>query len=146
MSFFDHESILEVDVVMGAYMLIRREVFEKAGSLDESYFMYTEEIEFCYRAKKQGYKIYFTPSAQIIHYGGGSSSQAQSYFDQIHQSQLQFIRSHFQGAQKCLGIFLKELGIAIRVPGYFFLGLFTSNPKLVQKSRFYAAFLIKTWR
>jgi hypothetical protein len=146
MSYFDYDSIHEVDVVMGAFMMIRREVFEKVGLFDESYFMYTEETEFCYRAKKQGYKVLFTPLACVFHYGGGSIRNEQSYFEQIHQSQLQFIRANFHGLQKHAGVFLKQLGIAIRVPAYFLLGLLTLNPGLLQKSRFYSSVLVKTFR
>jgi len=54
MTFFNHESIREVDVVKGAYMMIRKEVFDRVGLFDESYFMYAEEMDFCYRAKKSG--------------------------------------------------------------------------------------------
>ena len=146
MSHFDHESIREVEAVMGAFMLVRREVFAKAGMLDESYFMYSEEIEFCYRAGKQGCKVYFMPSAQIIHSGGGSIERAQAHLEQVHQSQLQFIRAHFTGLQKYLGLFLKHSGIAIRILAYFCAGLFTLNRRLVQKARSYSLVLSKTLR
>jgi hypothetical protein len=145
MSCFDHESVHEVDVVMGAFMMIRREVIEIVGLFDESYFMYTEETEFCYRARKQGYKVCFTPSARIIHYASGSMKNMQSYLEQIHQSQLRFIRMHFHGVQKYLGIFLKQMGIAVRIPIYFLMGLSTLNYNFLQKARFYAIVLLKTF-
>lgn len=63
----------EVDWAMGAALMARKEVFNKVGLLDEKIFMYMEEVEWCYRVKKAGEKIYFYPGAEIIHLGRGSS-------------------------------------------------------------------------
>jgi len=59
----------------GAFLIIRRELFEKIGLLDERYPLYFEETDFCYRALKSGYKIDYFPNVEIIHYGGQSTSQ-----------------------------------------------------------------------
>jgi len=56
-----------VDWVTGAFLLVRREVVDKIKGFDEDYFMYAEEVDFCYRAKKAGFGIFYTPSARIIH-------------------------------------------------------------------------------
>lgn len=66
----DHEQ----DWVTGAFMMVRKEVIDKIGKLDDKYFMYFEEIEWCYRIKKAGWKITFTPAAKVIHLGQKSSS------------------------------------------------------------------------
>ena len=63
----------EVEWIGGAFMLIRREVLEKIGSLDEGFFFYGEDCEFCHRAWKAGYRVFFDPAGSITHYGGGSS-------------------------------------------------------------------------
>lgn len=65
-----------VDWVMGAFMLIRREVFEQVGGMDEAYFMYSEELDWCKRIKAAGWQIVYYPEAQIVHYQGKSSEQA----------------------------------------------------------------------
>lgn len=57
----------EVGFVSGCCMLIRREVFEKIGLLDENYFLYLEDTDFCYRIKEAGYKIFMTPKSKIFH-------------------------------------------------------------------------------
>lgn len=86
----------EVDSLHGACLLIRREVFDQIGLLDEDYFMYTEEIDFCYRAKKAGWKIAWLPTAEVIHYGGQSTRQAaSSVFLQLYHSKLLFFRKHY---------------------------------------------------
>lgn len=63
----------EVDSVSGAFLLTRREILDKVGLFDESYFMYAEDLDLCYRIKKTGYKIMYLPEVKIIHYKGVSS-------------------------------------------------------------------------
>ena len=61
--------------VSGAFLTIRRELFDAIGLLDEGYFLYFEETDFCYRCLQKGRKIAYFPSAKVVHYGGKSSSQ-----------------------------------------------------------------------
>ena len=74
----------EVDFATGACMLVKREVFEKIGYFDEKYFLYLEDMDFCVKAKKAGFKILFEPSAIIWHKNaasiGGSGSSLQDYY------------------------------------------------------------------
>lgn len=62
-----------VDYVTGACMLVRREVVEQVGEFDERFFLYFEEKDFCLRASRQGWQVYFDPSAEVVHVIGGSS-------------------------------------------------------------------------
>jgi GT2 family glycosyltransferase len=64
---------IKVDWIIGAYMLVKKEVIEKAGLLDEDFFMYSEEMEWCSRLKKQG-DLFLFAEPKVIHLGGGSSS------------------------------------------------------------------------
>lgn len=73
-AFLSQEPI-EVDAVSGVCMLVRRDIFQKIGGFREEYFMYGEDIDLCLRVRKLGYKVYHIPNAEIIHYGGSSSSQ-----------------------------------------------------------------------
>lgn len=74
---------VEVEAVTGAAMLIPRRTIEKVGFLDEKYFMYFEDLDYCLRVRKAGFKIYYLPEAEIIHHHGQSAakvgSQAYSY-------------------------------------------------------------------
>ncbi|MFA5933041.1 MAG: glycosyltransferase family 2 protein [Microgenomates group bacterium] len=63
----------EVDAITGAFFLTRKSVLDKVGLFDEDYFMYGEDLDLCFRIKKAGYKIMFTPEVKIIHYKGVSS-------------------------------------------------------------------------
>ena len=56
-------------------MMVRREVLDKVGEWDENYFMYTEEVDLCFRIKKEGWKIYYLPKWSIIHHGGASATK-----------------------------------------------------------------------
>ncbi len=70
--------IVQVDWVMGAFMMVRKKVFDEIGGFDENIFMYMEEVELCYRAKKAGFKTYFIPTVEITHIKGGSSKSGKT--------------------------------------------------------------------
>ena len=63
----------EIDATTGAFFFVRREVGESLGWWDEEYFMYGEDLDFCYRAKNAGWKIMFLPEVRVLHYGGVSA-------------------------------------------------------------------------
>lgn len=64
---------IPVDFVIGAALLVRREVIDKIGRLDENLFFYNDDLDWCLRVRKAGWKVYYVPQAEIIHYGGYSS-------------------------------------------------------------------------
>jgi GT2 family glycosyltransferase len=68
-----HEEIQDVDWVSGACFMVRNAVINKVGLLDEKLFMYGEEIDWCFRIKKAGWKVMYFPGAQVVHYQGGST-------------------------------------------------------------------------
>jgi GT2 family glycosyltransferase len=70
----------EVEGVSGACLMIRRSTFQDIGRFNEDYFMYAEDVDLAYRAKKAGYRNYYIPSASVVHHGGSSSNQAASAF------------------------------------------------------------------
>lgn len=85
---FDYAKTQTANQVMGAFMMIRKEVFERAGLLDEKFFIWFEEVDFCKRVWENGYKVYYTPQAEIIHYGGQSFDQ-----QKVIKKQLIFFKS-----------------------------------------------------
>jgi len=76
--YFDHQSSREVDWLYGAFMLSRRSAIEKAGGIPEDYFLFAEDLDFCYLVKKAGYKIWFSAECEIIHKGNQSAGQLPS--------------------------------------------------------------------
>ena len=69
---------VQVDVISGACIMIKRQVFEEIGMFSTEYFMYSEDVDLCYKIKKIGLKVYHHCKAQIIHHGGGSSRKKQN--------------------------------------------------------------------
>ena len=69
-----YERQREMDWITGAFFFMRRDVLKQVGLLDENYFMYVEELDYCFRAKKKGWKVYYLPQWEIIHLGGASST------------------------------------------------------------------------
>ena len=76
LSYLPENEINSVDVLSGAFMLIRKSVLDKIGNLDETFFMYGEDIDLSYRITKAGYKNYYFPKTQIIHYKGESTKRS----------------------------------------------------------------------
>jgi len=87
------QKVREVDWVSGACLMAKRSVFEKL-SFDENIFMYMDEIEFLYRAKKAGFKVFFYPQAKFFHLGAGSSQTKKTAVLNIYQGLLYFYQKH----------------------------------------------------
>jgi GT2 family glycosyltransferase len=87
------EDIAKVDWVKGGLLMIRREVFEALHGFDENIFMYTEDMELCYRAKLHGYHVYFYPHVKVLHEESGSSSRAFAIVN-IYKNLLYFYKKH----------------------------------------------------
>lgn len=84
-----------VDFVLGAALMTRAQVVQQIGGLDEGYFMYCEEMDFCLRASEAGWGVYAVPAAQIIHVEGQSSRQVRwPAFEQLWRSRLRFYQLH----------------------------------------------------
>jgi hypothetical protein len=79
MNYMDEDTTHEVAGVAGSCMLIRREVIQQIGYLDEQFFAYQEDADYCLRARHAGWHIYYVPQARIIHYGGRGGSRIQPY-------------------------------------------------------------------
>ncbi|MFA6422556.1 MAG: glycosyltransferase family 2 protein [Candidatus Buchananbacteria bacterium] len=79
---FDYNKAQEVDQVMGAYMFVKKEVIDRVGAFDERFFYWFEEVDFCLRVKKAGFKIMYDPKTIIIHHGGKSFAQQKTINNQ----------------------------------------------------------------
>jgi hypothetical protein len=113
--FAEQQRPLKVDVIPGACMMLKREVFEQAGLLTQDYFMYAEDIDLNYKVRKLGLASYYMGSAQIIHHGGRSSSQqkvSQWSTVMIHRAMLKYFSirrgklyaAAYRGAMGCAAL------------------------------------------
>lgn len=113
----------EVGWVSGSAMIIRSEVWHKIGYLDEKIFMYGEDVEYCLRAKREGFKVGWTNGTQIIHLGGKSSSQPQYNQWRGEFKGLLYIYKKYYGLLAALGLkVLIYLFVILRAGAFFILG------------------------
>lgn len=123
----DHSSPVEVDWVSGSCLLARKSMLDKIGLLDENYFMYAEDVDLCYRAKKGGWEVVYFPEVSFVHYLGKSTSQNRLKMQlEHHRSMYYFYRKHFS-ANSFLR-FLVFSGIIVRL-------IFVSLGFIIHKSR-----------
>ncbi|MCL5073808.1 MAG: glycosyltransferase family 2 protein [Actinobacteria bacterium] len=96
LSYWNHENIREVDWLSGAFMLIKKEVFERIGGFDEDYFMYSEDADICLRLSKAGFKNYYFSQYSIKHNDGGvaSGNKAQRNSQIWNSRRLYFIKNY----------------------------------------------------
>lgn len=132
MTDWDYGDVREVDVIMGAFMLARAEAVQQVGLMDESFFMYSEEVDWCYRFKQAGWKVYFTPEVETVHLWGGSSRAVKvETLLRLYRSRVQFFRKHYGGTAAALYKLILGINCLIRiVPGaLYYLPRPASRPK-----------------
>lgn len=125
MTWWDRGDVREVNVVTGCFMLVRRKAIDQVGMMDEQFFMYGEETDWCYRFKKAGWKVMFAPVGEIIHLGGQSSHKVHAeMLVQLRLSILKFISKHHGWLKHKIACFLTTLFFALRVPIWLIVSVF----------------------
>ncbi len=102
-----------IDHPLGAAMMIRRDALDVVGLLDEEFFMYCEEVDWCLRAARAGWSIYQLPTAKIVHHGGQSSGQLrEAMLVELHRSRYRLFRKHYSPAFVRTHRAITRLGLA----------------------------------
>lgn len=115
LTYLNENEIHEVDVLAGAFMLMRKETLNKVGLLDETFFMYGEDIDLSYRITLGGYKNYYFPETTIIHYKGESTKKGSlNYVKVFYNAMIIFARKHFSGGNAGVFAFIIHLAIWFR--------------------------------
>ena len=98
MTYLDPDQVAEVDAVSGSFMMVRREVVEKVGTLDPEFFMYGEDIDWCYRIQQAGWKVYYLPHTEIVHFKGESTKTVPRVRNQVefYRAMYLFVRKHLR--------------------------------------------------
>jgi GT2 family glycosyltransferase len=123
--FFGREEMLlwgrnterEVDIVSGMFMLVRNEAIREVGLMDETYFLYFEDTDWCYRFSKAGWKMLFWPGARVIHIDAGSKSTDQDglrMFVQFQKSLLVFFKKHYGELSYFIARLMLTMSFALR--------------------------------
>ncbi|MBI5647050.1 MAG: glycosyltransferase [Ignavibacteriae bacterium] len=114
LTYLNEDETYEVDAISGSFMMLRRDVYEKVGGLDEGYFMYGEDLDWCYRVQQAGFGVYYVHETKIIHYGGESTKRssidAQAIF---YEAMDVFVRKNLKPPAPYL--LLITLGIRLRL-------------------------------
>ncbi len=115
LSYLNENEIHEIDVLAGAFMLMRKSVLDKVGLLDETFFMYGEDIDLSYRIQLAGYKNYYFPETTIIHYKGESTKKGSlNYVKVFYNAMIIFAKKHFPGGKAGVFTILIQLAIYFR--------------------------------
>jgi O-antigen biosynthesis protein len=115
LGFLDKKKIHEVEILSGAFMLLRKKVLDNIGLLDETFFMYGEDIDLSYRIIKAGYKNYYFPDTRIIHYKGESTKKSSiNYVFVFYNAMIIFARKHFSQKNAKTFSFLINLAVYLR--------------------------------
>lgn len=92
---WDQDRPRKVEVAQGACLILRKEALDQIGYLDEAYFIYSEEVDLCYRLRKAGWQIFWLPGADVIHYGGQSTQLvSEEMFLNLYQSKVLYFRKN----------------------------------------------------
>jgi GT2 family glycosyltransferase len=122
LSHLDPDQDYPVDCLVGAFMMVRREAIDEVGMLDEDFFMYGEDIDWCYRLKQAGWVNYYYPETKIIHYKGSSSRRKSiKIIYEFHRAMYLFHQKHYQHNYSWFVNFIVYFGIAVKFATSFLL-------------------------
>lgn len=115
-TYLGEDELGEVDALMGAFMMLPSEVIDQVGMLDETFFMYGEDLDWCYRIKEAGYKVVYYPKGQIIHYKGASSKKKRGKtIYEFHRAMILFYNKHYRKKYNPIITLLVYMGVGIRM-------------------------------
>ena len=121
----DDGGVYEVDCLTGAFMFIRKEALEDAGLLDETFFMYGEDIDLCYRIKENGWKIVYYGKSEILHYKGASSKKQKSkLIYEFYRAMYIYYKKHYSKDKSIFVNIAVYIGIVLLCFLKLFLNLF----------------------
>ena len=115
LSYLSPDTATKVDALSGSCMVVRKEAIASAGMFDEDFFMYGEDLDWCYRIQEAGWEIHYTPDTQIIHYKGESTKKGElRYVLLFYGAMLRFAEKHFKKRHSFLFRLFLQLGIVAR--------------------------------
>jgi len=109
----EENAVAEVDVITGAFLLAKKEVYKKIGGLDEAYFMYGEDIDLCYTFLRNGYKNFYYGKVSILHHKGESTIKNEVYLNRFYGAMQTFIDKYYKESKPLQYSFLKA-GLKLR--------------------------------
>jgi GT2 family glycosyltransferase len=127
---FEHNQLSDVEVLNGWFWVVRKEALKQVGLLDERFFIYGEDLDWCYRFKKAGWRVVFYPYAESTHYGGGSSARAPIWFYlEERKANTQYWIKHHRRCSQWTYFAIVWLHEVLRVCGYAGAYLFVKSSR-----------------
>lgn len=115
LTYLDENKTHDIDVLCGAFMMMRKSALDKSGVLDEDFFMYGEDIDLSYRIKKSGYRVLYYPETQIIHYKGESTKKSSvNYVRIFYNAMIIYVKKHYKGGVASLFVLMLSMAIYFR--------------------------------
>jgi N-acetylglucosaminyl-diphospho-decaprenol L-rhamnosyltransferase len=114
LTFCDPDTEMEVDSVVGAFMLVRREAIRQVGLLDETYFMYGEDLDWAYRLRQRGWKTYYYPAVTVLHVKRAASRHSPRAQQEFYRAMHIFYNKHFAAQTPWLLHRLTVAGITLQ--------------------------------
>ncbi len=115
LTYLDENIAHDIDVLCGAFMLMRKSALDQSGLLDEDFFMYGEDIDLSYRIKKAGYRVLYYPGTKIIHYKGESTKKSSvNYVKIFYNAMIIYVKKHYKGGVASLFVLMLSMAIYFR--------------------------------
>lgn len=133
-SYMDYKRNVKVDWVSGAFLMLRKTMIDEIGMLDEQFFVYSEEVDLCYRAQKAGWEVWFCADAAVYHSWQGANCPSRRSIVWAQGAQYLFVDKHFTGLYRIIVKTLIYAGITIRIFAYGMLGLLLMKRYWIKKA------------
>jgi hypothetical protein len=114
MTYLDPDQTVEVDSVVGAYMQVRGQAIHQVGLLDETFFMYGEDLDWAYRIKQRGWQVWYNPAVTVLHVKEAASKTSSKARYEFYRAMLIFYRKHYQATTPLLLHWTIVGGIGLR--------------------------------
>ncbi len=122
-----------VDILQGSFFLTSKQLWDKLEGLDDTFFMYAEEADYCYRAKQLGYQPIITPDSKIIHHGGGSEKNLSGKMIRLLSGKITFINKHHSNIKRLIMKILLVVYVLNKLLFSTFASLVRPNKKVLRK-------------
>lgn len=129
------DTVREVEMVTGCFLLITHDLWRRLDGFDDGFFMYSEETDLCFRARKMGARPMFTPEATVVHYDGASKQVPSAKRILLLTGKAHYMRKNWSPVARLLGIGLLKLHVGLRVVGGQGLALIKRGDKQVETAK-----------